>query len=606
MRFGLLMLLATLAPAGVAVAQSAGVTGLVRDAGGVPQMGALVQIVTPDARVWASVFTDMKGRYMVGRLTPGLYGIRATTALSLPASRENLYLQKDRRAVVNLTLSGIFAESAWLPARPRGADEQTDDWNWTLRSSANRPILKFDESEDAVLTAFGGERGHVRAGVPVRATLTSPSKAFGQGSTRVRLRAGRVQADGSGSGVSTTLGFARNVPGAGRGVGVAGAEMPVEVSAFAERSLGPAGMVASRVTYTGHPEIANGLGGAGLAGVGLGAVSVSSAERFGLGDFAEIEAGDETQAIRGPQLARAAESNGRADLSRRSGPIGGSGSIVVHHPFFRVSTHPDPAWMVSYSLATSPGVQDYDSAIHGDVAMPVAAGFNGRFDAEKGVHQEIAVAHRTKGTLLAIAYYADAIDRIRVSGREDSGAGWARQGGGEAGEDEVLVDQSSGSIQALSQGYEGGGLNVLFTRMLGPQTEVTVQFCTGMALTAPDVLNREMSIAHLAARRSEAATLSVKTTVVRTGTRVRATYRWQADHLLTSIDPYDVLPGGDYLSLRVRQPLFLQGLLPDGMELTVDGSNVLGQGYRHVQGAGRPLYLASSPSSLRAGLAFTF
>ena len=61
------------------------------------------------------------------------------------------------------------------------------------------------------------------------------------------------------------------------------------------------------------------------------------------------------------------------------------------------------------------------------------------------------------------------------------------------------------------------------------------------------------------------------------------------------------------MSFHLRQPLALRGWMPAGLELTVDGSNLLHEGYTRFAGRGGvPLYLASSPANFQAGLAFSF
>ena len=66
-------------------------------------------------------------------------------ALFVPAMRDNLQLRPGREAMVNLTLNTLFESATWLPAERRKADEPSDDWKWTLRSAANRPILRMVE-----------------------------------------------------------------------------------------------------------------------------------------------------------------------------------------------------------------------------------------------------------------------------------------------------------------------------------------------------------------------------------------------------------------------------------------------------------------------------
>lgn len=569
--FVLLTFLLGMAGRGLAANHGAVVSGVVRDAKGVPQMGALVQIFSPDAAVRVTTFTDLQGRYLVAKLLPGLYGVRASASLFLPVSREHLRLQAGRRAIVDLTLSGLFDEPAWLPAKSRGVDEPKDDWNWTLRSSANRPILKLSE-DDIFLGSANRDRSPARDRTSAKVEITSPSKSFGRGATRVSVRAETVHANRSRVVVSSFAGRAKTS---------SSEEIPTGVSTTFERRLGLTGMVASKIAYEAHPEI---VGGA-RDGSGLRVVTISSAERFALGDLAEIEAGTRVQAI------------------------SGSAPALVTRPFLSVTANPRSWWTVRYSFATSRDNQNYDAAIYRDAELPVAINGQSLSESENGVHQEVALSHRSNATLLELAFYADALDRISVSGGGDRlGAGSSAQGP-ILGFPEMLVDHSNGSFQALSGGYHNSGMNLLIARALGSGAWVTLQYCSGMAV-APTEAHRTALVGGLPpleARKSQAATLSVKASVARTGTKVRTTYRWQPDLLVTSIDPYDVLSGGDFLSFHLRQPLSIQGILPEGMELTVDGSNLLDQGRKSFVGrSGSPMYLASTPASLRAGIVFSF
>ena len=49
------------------------ISGYVRDASGIPQMGAVVEIVGTAARTW-TVFTDGAGFYYASELVPAIYG----------------------------------------------------------------------------------------------------------------------------------------------------------------------------------------------------------------------------------------------------------------------------------------------------------------------------------------------------------------------------------------------------------------------------------------------------------------------------------------------------------------------------------------------------
>ena len=131
----------------------AAVSGVVRDAQGVAQLGALVQVVANNSAVLGTAFTDLHGRYLIPHLVPGKYEVRASAALFVPAMRDNLQLRAGAQAVVNLTLNTLFESATWIPAERRKADEPSDDWKWTMRSAANRPILRLAEDGDVILVS---------------------------------------------------------------------------------------------------------------------------------------------------------------------------------------------------------------------------------------------------------------------------------------------------------------------------------------------------------------------------------------------------------------------------------------------------------------------
>ena len=156
-KIALLALVLTVTATGRAAGPAAAVSGVVRDAQGVAQMGALVQVLANDAMV-GTAFTDLHGRYLIANLVPGKYEVRASAALFVPTMRDNLQLRPGAKTIVNLTLNAIFDAASWLPAERRKADEPSDDWTWTLRSAANRPILRLVE-DDQMIMEIG--RAHV-------------------------------------------------------------------------------------------------------------------------------------------------------------------------------------------------------------------------------------------------------------------------------------------------------------------------------------------------------------------------------------------------------------------------------------------------------------
>jgi len=133
-------------------AQSSSVSGVVRDSHGTPQIGAVVELLSPDFSVVRQVYTNDRGRYRIPSVVPGMYEVKASGAFFLPTMRENLRLLSGSRQVVNLTLDTLYEAFRWLPAQPRQADEPKDDWAWTLRLSANRPLLRLLQNGPLVVS----------------------------------------------------------------------------------------------------------------------------------------------------------------------------------------------------------------------------------------------------------------------------------------------------------------------------------------------------------------------------------------------------------------------------------------------------------------------
>jgi hypothetical protein len=117
----------------------------------------------------------------------------------------------------------------------------------------------------------------------------------------------------------------------------------------------------------------------------------------------------------------------------------------------------------------------------------------------------------------------------------------------------------------------------------------------------------ETVAAELKTRSTQSATIALKGRVIHSGTQVRASYRYQPEMTVTAVNPFAAFSDQAYLSFLVRQPIRCGKVLPDGLEATVDITNLLEQGYRPVLSRdGHMLFLAQSPRMIQAGLAFNF
>jgi len=127
------------------------ISGYVRDGSGAPQMGAAVEILGTAAQA-LKVFTDDHGFYSVASLLPGIYSVKVSEPSFLPSLREKIDLRAGAKLVVNITMTTLFEAIQLVPLHGPVDD---DDWKWTLRSVANRPILRVLPDGTTVVESAG-------------------------------------------------------------------------------------------------------------------------------------------------------------------------------------------------------------------------------------------------------------------------------------------------------------------------------------------------------------------------------------------------------------------------------------------------------------------
>ncbi len=562
----------TAAASGWAASPAAAVSGIVRDSQGVAQMGALVQVLTNDSVMVGTAFTDLHGRYLISNLVPGKYEVRATAALFVPALRDNLQLGPGARAIVNLTLSAIYDAASWLPAERRKADEPSDDWKWTLRSAANRPILRMvgDDGQLVLVSSSAAESAnHVDR---ARATVMAGDGGFGSGGVHNVLLVDRILPDGSDMTVRSDIGTATGAPNRAPST---------DFQAGYQRQLGFVGAGRTVVSYQFHPEI---TGSAGA--VSLQAIQLASAQKTELGDMVDLEVGGLVYVVRT------------------------TGNAMASRPFLKITAHPTDTWSVGYRMATSRDLQSFAGLDSIELDLPVAVASQGKMQVESGLHQEWALGRKTGRGTVEAAYYQDHIGHAAVAGTGQlSVADLTSAGGPGAASVGVLTDSATDTFRTLGRGYSTQGFNLMVTEPIASGLWLALEYTTGTALSAGEdrTLSLQTLSTDLRPRLSQAAVIAVKGRVVGSGTRVRASYRWQPEKLVTAVNPFAAFSDQAYLSFIVRQPVRCGSLLPAGLEATVDVSNLLAQGYRpFLSSDGNVLYLAQTPRTIQAGLAFNF
>jgi hypothetical protein len=524
----------------------------VRNATGVPQMGAIVEVIGAAAHS-LTVFTDGAGFFSASGLLPGVYSVKVSAPSFLPALRERIGLRPGASVNVNVTLNTLLGAIQVGPPRVASDD---DDWKWTLRSVANRPILRvFDGPAE--------KENHETTG----------SLSFLAGSA-----AGGY---GSGSDLSTGFSVERSIFSAGRvgisgnvgyGEGLPAAVLRTTYSHKRADGSEPSVALTMRRFAPSDPNLHN---------AALQALALTVGDDFSVGDVVELKFGSELQTI---QFL---------------------GRVTAFRPYGSADLHLSPNTVLEYSYATSlpdgrrekgfdsspadlsesnprVSMQDYDTKI------------------ERAHHQEVSLSQRIGKNNLQLAAFSDRVGDTALTGTGDVSAA-----GGF-----LLPDVYSGTFSYAGNNLRTQGLRVVLQRKFSADLTATLDYAYGgvLDLTQPNVeLEDARQLITTQKRHAVAAKLSGS--LPRTHTRWITSYRWVNGPGLTPVDMFNASAGQSdpYLNLFIRQPIPTFGFLPSHMEAVIDVRNLLAQGYVPVLGQdGRTVYLVQSARSVRGGVAFTF
>lgn len=553
------MVFALSLPAWVAVGwaadRSGSISGYVRSASGEPQIDAIVEIFGSADRSLV-VFTDATGHFTATGLIPGFYSLKVTAPTFLPGLREKIGLRPGAALNVNVTLNTLLEVMQLGPARHVPED---DDWKWTLRSAANRPILRiFDDP------ALPGDK----VNHDVRGTLS-----FLAGSA----------ADGYGSGSDMSTGFTLersiftgsqlNFSGnVGYGEGLPAAVLRAGYSTQLPNGSTPAMALTVRRFASTDPN---------LHGAALQAMALSTGDDLTLGDVLEIKLGSELQAI---QFL---------------------GHITAFRPYGSADLHLSPNTVLEYAYSTSrpqtraeEGFQSENSELNESDPRISLLGYAPKI--EHAHHQEVSLSQRNGKTNLQLAVFTD-----RVGDTVLTGTGEVPSTGGY-----LLPDIASGTFSYAGNTLHANGLRLVLQRKVNSDLTATFDYAFGgvLDLARPDVsLQQAQSLLYTEHRHALGAKLSA--TLPRTRTRCIASYRWVNGSALTPVDMFNSSPGQSdpYFNLFIHQPIPSMGFLPAHLEAIIDLRNLLAQGYVPVLAQdGQTVYLVQAARSIRGGVSFSF
>lgn len=531
------------------------VSGVVRDSSGVPQIGAEVQILSSSLSVIASAYTNAEGRFLISSLMPGRYILKAMGPSFLPSQRENVKVRTG--TVVNLTLYTLYEVVQWLPAEPRSGSAPKDDWAWTLRSAANRPLLRWLEDGPLVVDSEGP-----RAAPKLKARIMATGQEGAFGENGERFSAAVEDTPSSSRELLARVDFAPDT------------DAGMESMLGFRQDLGIAGSVQSVAAIAIQPQVTSG------DNAGLQVISVRSSETMHFGESVEADAGSDMV------------------MSRLAGPSPGEVSALL--PYATVAWRGEKS-ALQYRMATMVPNQN-GVANEASAWLPASAERNGTLTIERGIHQEIGWQRHSDATGVAVVFFSDRIDNpvLQASGHFSQGNVPTA----------VLFDPGSNLMRAAGPSYGSTGVQANVERRIPGGNLLRVGYASGDALVMPALPQRlglTEVLASAASHHAETFSISLSGTLEGTGTRWRASYSWQPEETVTPVTPFAENASEPFLNLHLRQPIHITRDGSQGLEALLDVQNLLAQGYQpYILSDGSLLLFAQAPRNLSAGLAFTF
>lgn len=541
-------------------------------------MGVVVELLRADSTLASRVFTDAKGSYSIASVIPGQYALKAVGANFIPTLKQNLHIRA--HTVVNLTLNSLYDVMQWIPQPQRPRARAQDDWAWTLRTAENRPLLRWQEdgspifiwdgSAETEKTGTSETRQASSAKRRVRVQSSAGNRRFGSGSEQIstamlrdtssrrRMMTSADVAPNSAGLMDAMIGFRQEMANSGLG----SSSMQTLAAVLAD------------------PQVSDG------GQQGLQAVSLRTWESLQILNGLEAEAGSDQV------LAR----------------VGDGSEVLAALPFAMVTVHRGQS-ALEYRVATARMADSEAGESAPGAWLPILSERDGHLALEHGLHQELGWSTNAGPAEMRLVIFGDDIENPMI---ESSG----HLSANEEAEQLMLIDGASRLLRAAGPNYSTTGVLASVESRLPGNNRVKLSYASGDALVLhssakPQDVGAILRGAH--SQRAQMYSLALSGTAEGTGTRWRASYRWQPDDTVTEVAPFAVDASEPYLNIYIRQPIHLMHVSREGqrgtsgIEARVDLRNLLAEGYQpFLTSDGSHLYFAQARRSIGGGLAFTF
>ena len=574
---------------------SGSIAGYVRDARGIPQMGASVFLFNRSERLIEQSITNERGIFGFAALAPDFYSVRVSLASFVPAVRQKIAVQPGMQSLLYVDLASVLSSIELVYATPGQGALMSDDWKWTLKaSSSTRSVLRMlpdfsasdpDRRDPPAGNMFSETRGlvNVSAGDP---------GSLGGASSQSDL--------GTAFAVSTSM-FGRNQLKVSGNLGYSpGSSMPTAGfrTSFSRDGLGPEVAVTMQQIYLpARPSLATLIGQADGAPA-IRTMSVSVHDSTQLADRILLEYGASLDSVSFLDHLNYLSKYGRLtyDLDSR-------GTLRVAY-----SSGAPPVQLMTRRASESSGDRGDTATLSQDLTalslLPRVALLDGRATVQRTQDLELGYEKRFGPTAVNFTAYRERVTNASMTmlGPDNVFA-----------VGDVLPDISFRSNIIDAGSYERSGFAASVDQELGDKFQVGASFGSSGALyngqrdlstgTADELRSNLQTTQRFWASARASAKLPV------TGTQISGSYEW-ANYNNTIVPDHFYLTQNLYLgaglNVAVRQPIPSLFGMPGRLEATAEVRNGLGQGYLPLIEGGQRVTLVQSPRALRGGLSFIF
>lgn len=582
-----LLCAASLATAATPAKLAGSIAGVVRDAAGVPQMGATVVLYNRSERPVQRALTNDKGMFGFASLAPDVYAIRVSLASFLPALKRNIVVQPGMQSLLNVSLASVFSSIELVYHGPGQGPIMSDDWKWVLRSSsATRPVLRFtpDISEPtrraSSTSVFSGTHGMVKvsAGDQGRFSPLGTEPDLGTSFALATSIFGNNQFQLSGN-----VGYSSNT-------GIPAAAFRTSYRRELPSGQSPEVRVTMQQMYLPVRAGDSWLTGQQQGTPALRTLSATVLDRAQLTESVLFEYGFSLDSV--TFLDRLNYLSPYARLTYDGGENG-------VFQFAYVSGTP-PAELLTGTGESHLEMQEDLATL---ALFPRVSLRDGKAKVQRTESMELGYHIKAGSRTYSIAAYQEAVSNAALTVV--------------TGEDPPLNGDMLPDLFSRSWVFNGGeyrrlGYLASVTQGLGERLDVTVAYGSGGVLTASRAVIEKGSPEELRSvirpSRRHFLTARVSGVAPKTGTQFATSYQWANLRSLTPAHMYMTqrVREGLGMNVMVRQPIPSFGSLPGRLEATAELRNLLAQGYFPLTSAGRKAYLVHTPRSVRGGLSFIF